>query len=204
MSPDAAPGTTTNEPLTPAELAEDARLYRDTLNTLIEIGTALATALHQEAAAITLGAPGALAKRHQIAADFDRIARAVRRSILLVLSLSRPPRAPTAPPAAGEHARETLAEEPAERPDPEERPEPQEQPERLDRMDAPERADDLTARPFSAIVAEIARDLGVPVPELPTRAAPSAPKAAIHPLDPSQPGPAQGAPVATLPRRPDG
>ena len=196
-----SPAAPSSEPLTPAELAQDARFYRDTLNTFIEIGTELATAIHKEVVALASG-PGSLAKRRDLVADFDRIARTVRRSILLVMALHRPPRPlTTAKPAT------RTCEDPAETPDTD-RPEtcPEERPERLDRLDAPEHADDITARPIAAIVAEIARDLGVPVPLRPTAAATTG--APAPPSLPSWPGALASTTVATLShtptRRPDG
>ena len=99
------------------EQADDALFYRDTLQELIQIGTDLARLLHQHAiaqaqAAVRDLAPCAPPTEH--AAAFDRIARAVRRTIALARSLSEPlaralartraaARTPT-PPGAGQDA----------------------------------------------------------------------------------------------------
>ena len=99
------------------EQAEDALFYRDALQELVQIGTDLARLVHQNATAQAEAAmrnltPCAPPTVH--AAAFDRIARAVRRTIALARSLYEPlaralarTRAAfcgTTPPGAGQNA----------------------------------------------------------------------------------------------------
>ena len=174
------------------EQAEDALFYRDALQELVQIGTDLARLLHQNAVAQAQAAvrdltPCAPPTDHATA--FDRIARAVRRTIALARSLYEPvaralvrTRAAfgkATPPGAGQDAAGHPAAAPghddsakdADVPSADLRDRPEaldrDRPERPDR-DAPDRDDDRdeddTARPPAEIIADIRRDLGLDAP----------------------------------------
>ena len=75
------------------EQADDALFYRDTLQELIQIGTDLARLLHQNAIAQAQAAVRDLTPSEpptDHATAFDRLARAIRRTITLARSLSEP------------------------------------------------------------------------------------------------------------------
>ena len=91
----------------PGEQAEDARLYRDILQELMHIGTDLARLLHQQAIAhaqATLQGLAPTTPPRDHASAFDRITRAIRRTITLTRSLAEP-----APPAPDHTARPRTA-----------------------------------------------------------------------------------------------
>jgi len=103
----------------PSQHAEDAQYYRHVLHDLIDMGAGLARLLHQQASAQAQAAPqepglqpasppapDALTPDTliSIAAAFDRIARAVRRSIALARSLADP-----VPPASDPAQRRAAA-----------------------------------------------------------------------------------------------
>ncbi len=170
MIPHPAPA----EPTRPADqAAEDALYYRGVLHELIDLGADLARLVHGQAKAqveAEAGAAGAgdgagMGTAPDLAAAFDRLARAVRRSISLARTLSDPVR----PPAAhDDDARRTAArkriirevEDTIQRKvgagDAEALHE-----ELLDRLDAPDLDDDIRDRPVADIIAEICRDLGL-------------------------------------------
>ena len=96
MSPTPAP---LQPPTTAEQQAEDAQYYRRVLHELIDMGTSLARATHQQATRTP--APSKI-PANDPAPDptiaFDRIARCVRRTIALARTLSEPPPAPSQPP----------------------------------------------------------------------------------------------------------
>ena len=170
--------------------AEDDLFYRDMLQGLVHIGATLARILETQAitdaqATVQGRAPATPLGDH--AATFDRISRAVRRSITLARSLREPPPAARAPAHPGTAARTpalhgagkdaaghpaaTAGREDAKAPnyapsaDRRDRPEApdRDRPERLDR-DAPDRDEDDTGRPPAAVIADIRRDLGLDTP----------------------------------------
>ena len=169
--------------------AEDDLFYRDTLQEMVHVGATLARLLQTQAiadaqAAVQGRAPATPLGDH--AATFDRIARAVRRTITLARSL-REPAAPARIPAPPSAAARTPAlhgagqdaaghpaatgREDAEAPNkapsadlrdcPEAR--DRDRPERPDR-DAPDCDDDDTGLPPAAVIADIRRDLGLDAP----------------------------------------
>ena len=77
----------------PGQQAEDAQLYRHVLHGLLHIGTDLARLLHQQAVAHAQAAmqdPAPPGPSTDQATAFDRIARAIRRTITLARSLNEP------------------------------------------------------------------------------------------------------------------
>jgi hypothetical protein len=173
---------------TPAQDAADAHYYRHALHDLIDMGTDLARLLHQQAtaqaaqqttaqAAPQHPAPQPAPDAHtpdalvSIAAAFDRIARAVRRSIALARSLADP--IPTARDPAQHRAaaRKRILREVE---DTIQRTAPGSDAADLDdasadaltaelhdRLDAPDLDDDISHRPVADIITEICRDLGL-------------------------------------------
>ena len=166
------------------------------------MGSALAARLPAQAEAAAQAGPAGATTFRDIAASFDRIARAIRRTILLASVLDHPPK-PTP-------ARSTIDADPVESVEDEDPPDQPDPIERLDRLEAaervetPERPDDLTKRPIATVIAEIAHDLGVPVPDIATAAACAAARP-IHPA-PHQALTAapNGTPTRSPPYRPDG
>jgi hypothetical protein len=147
-------------------LNQDAQHYRAVLNGLIDIGADMARLLHQQAKTQAEAAPPdaddtrpALA---ELAIAFDRVALAVRRSIVLARKLAEP--VPVADPARpriaarqriiraveDEIQRGTTGREAATL-----------HAELLDRLDAPDLDDDVADRPVAEIIADICRDLGL-------------------------------------------
>jgi hypothetical protein len=135
--------------------AVDAQYYRQILHGLIDVGANLARQLPQQAEATP--AP-------EIAVAFDRIARAVRRTIILARKVAEPAAAAAEHPdqrraaarrriirevedtiqrTTGDADAETLHAE------------------LLDRLDAPDLDDDIDNRPIADIIADICRDLGL-------------------------------------------
>ena len=165
--------------------------YRQVLHDLVAMGTDLARLLHSQATAHSAQqavpyptqqatntqqpteAPPAPASDALISLTlaFDRIARAVRRSILLARSLAAPIQ-PTPDPAQHraatrrriirevEDAIQRTASTPSNGPD---GPETL-QAELRDRLDTPDLNDDIGTRPAADIISEICRDLGLVAP----------------------------------------
>jgi hypothetical protein len=181
--------------------ATDAQYYRHALHDLIDLGSDLARLLHQQASAqaaqqaITQAhaapqdpapqpapapAPDALTPDTliSIAAAFDRIARAIRRSIALARSLADP-----APPAKNPAQHRAAArrrilrevEDTIQRMSPgsddadfdaadaDDASADALTAELHDRLDAPDLDDDVSSRPVADIITEICRDLGLAV-----------------------------------------
>ncbi len=184
-------------PHTPGQQAADAHHYRHVLHELIDMGTGLARLLHQQATTQAAQrttptapppAPDAPTPNTliSIAAAFDRIARAVRRSIILARSLADPAppvrdpaghrtaarkhilrevedtiqrTAPASGHAAPAHAASDGLNTNAADPDPASA--DALTAELHDRLDAPDLNDDLSSRPVADIITEICRDLGL-------------------------------------------
>ena len=157
---------------TPAVPPTGAHRHTQSLDTLIEVGTSFARLLHAQA--LAEAAPPAPAPHPapapaantllNLAATFDRIARAVRRCIALARTLDAAPHAPN--PAQHRTAarkrilravEDTIGRTANDGPD---------TPETLraelrDRLDAPDLEDDIATRPAADIIQEICRDLGL-------------------------------------------
>ena len=175
----------------------DTQGYREVLHDLIHLGAGLARCLHNQA--IAQAAQQAAAHSTQPAPDaqqptdtqiapasealisltlaFDRIARAVRRSILLARSLAHPVQpAPAQDPARHRAAtrRQIIreVEDTIQRTgkgtragrDDEHDGAGTLQAELHDRLDAPDLDDDIGTRPAADIISEICRDLGLAAP----------------------------------------
>ncbi len=169
----------------PGPLGAGTPGYQQVLHDLIAMGADLARLLHGQAAAQATRqaaahpTPQATEAQPAPASDtlisltlaFDRIARAVRRSILLARSLAAP--FPPAPDAARHRAaaRRRIIREVEDaiqrtargandgRDGPESL-----QAELRDRLDAPDLDDDIGTRPPADIISEICRDLGLAAP----------------------------------------
>ncbi len=206
--------------------AAETQVHRQALHDLIDIGADLARQLHAQAIAqaaqqakvkplrlVTEApptpppGPDALIK---IAADFDRVASAVRRCILLAQNLDQPVQPAHGPAQYRTAARkrilravEDAIQRPADNPDCDD-PETLHA-ELLDRMDAPDLDDEIADRPVPDIIKDICRDLGLAA--LPgtrpwKRRTPAdiaglhARAAAPSSAHPSSPGPQDGPPAA--------
>ncbi len=162
----------------PGQQAVDAHGYHQVLHDLINMGTDLARLLHGQAAAQAAQqaaqqatgqpapppAPDALIS---IAAAFDRIARAVRRSIALARSLDaiQPANDPAQHRAAARKRILRAVEDSIQRTAQDDGPGSAEAEalaaELHDRLDAPDLDDDIGSRPVADIITEICRDLGL-------------------------------------------
>ncbi len=161
----------------PGQRAADLHGYRHVLHDLIDMGADLARLLHGQAAAQAARqaaqqdagqppppAPDALIS---ITAAFDRIARAVRRSIALACSLDavQPANDPARHRAAARKRILRTVEDSIQRTSQDDGPGSAEAEalaaELHDRLDAPDLDDDLTTRPVAEIITEICRDLGL-------------------------------------------
>ncbi len=148
-----------------AQQAEDAQYYRQVLHELIDMGASLARGIHQQAAAAChpeTPANGA-ASAEDPALAFDRIARCVRRTILLARSLAEPVPQPKPAPPSRTAARKRIIRE-VEDAIHREAKGPRAEAlgaEFAERLDAPDLDDDIAARPIAEIINEICRDLGL-------------------------------------------
>ena len=155
-----------------------ADYYRQVLHELIDIGADLARILHAQAkAAVAAEAPGpaeppsdalqpAPPPTPPLDTAFDRIARAVRRSIMLARALDAPPRprpandeAPT--PIAARRRIVRAVEDAIQAAADNDRAEALRR-EAQDRLDAPDLDEDILSRPVNDIIAAICADLGLP------------------------------------------
>ena len=209
MSAQLAPANLNTEPgpRAPGQQAADAHDYRQVLHELIDMGAGLARLLHQQAtsqAAQLTAAPAAPQPPApqpeppatptpnlliSIAAAFDRIARAVRRSIALARSLDAlapPARDPAQHRAAARRRILREVEDTIQRTapgsanatpahaaldgfgtdaaDPNDVSAAALTAELHDRLDTPDLNDDLSSRPVADIITEICRDLGLATP----------------------------------------
>ncbi len=144
--------------------SEDAQLYRRTLHKLLGLASNMAQSLHDEATEkLATYAPRRTPEETQaLSVAFDRVARCIRRTILLCQKLAEPPKPPRT--KSREAARKRILREVEDAIDREApaKSAPALHAELLDRLDAPETEDDIENRPIEDIIAEIARDLGVP------------------------------------------
>ena len=173
-----SPRPATTEPDHPADHAQadhtpadhtqaDALYYRDVLHQLIDMGLDLARQLHQQA---TTQAPAPDATpAPDPAFAFDRIARAIRRTVALARSLAEPPAAEHAAPGTATHrilARKRVIREVE---DAIQRTRDGRESDLLhtelrERLDSPDLDDEIANRPLADIIADICRDLGLAAP----------------------------------------
>ena len=168
----------------------DTQAHRHVLNDLIALGADLARFLHGQAAAhVVQQAAAPLAQQAQPVTDaqpapqpapasealislalaFDRIARSVRRGILLARSLARPVQPAPDPALVSAQARAAArrqviraVEDAIQRPDRGASDGPETLHAELhERLDGPDLDDDISTRPAADIIAEICRDLGL-------------------------------------------
>ena len=148
-----------------AQQEQDARYYRDVLHELIEIGADLARMVQQKAKAQPDTGPEAVA---EFAEAFDRIARAVRRTIGLARRVGEPVPQATGPNGSADGpgniaARKRIIREVE---DTIQRKAKGSEAESLhgelrERLDAPDLDDDLSHLPVDQIIENICRDLGI-------------------------------------------
>ena len=155
-------------PNDPGHQAANTHAHRQVLNDLIDIGADLARLLHSQAKAQAAikppgTAPAAPETLIAITTAFDRIARAVRRSITLARILTQPLPPAKDPAAPRTAARKRIIREvedaigrTTDTPDPAGL-----TAELYDRLDTPDLDDDLATRPTADIITEICRDLGL-------------------------------------------
>ena len=152
----------------PGQQAEDTQFYRQVLHDLINMGTDLARILHTQTVAHAQAAlkdcsPPEPLPDHTI--PFDRIARAVRRSIALARTLNQPAapaRTPAQDRAAARRRILRQVEDTIHRtPTPDTGTAEALNAELRDRLDAPDLDDDLATRPVADIIKDICRDLGL-------------------------------------------
>jgi hypothetical protein len=162
---------TPTEPETKAEqLAQDEQYYRRILHRMIDRGDAMAEMIHQKAKAqavadSVLGAEASPTPAPDLTVPLDRVARMVRRCILLARKVSEPVKATTSVDAeqrriaarkqvirrvedaiqtyAGDHEAEALHAE------------------LLERVDAPEFAADLAQFPIDEVITAMQADMGL-------------------------------------------
>ena len=145
--------------------------YKAILHDLIDMGASLARIVHDDAkrqAEANAAALPPIAAANDRLPDstiaFDRIARTVRRTVLLAQKLGEPPR-------AGQHqhriaTRKRILRAVEDTIDREAKPADRGalRAELLDRLDSPDLEDDIDTRPLEAIVLDICRDLQVEFP----------------------------------------
>ena len=156
---------------TPTQKTDHTQYYREVLHRLIDIGAEIAETVHQQATqtpAATTPAPATTQQDPTI--QFDRIARAIRRTINLARALDEPPKphpASTcrATPRAMDRtaARKTIIRRVEDSIHHDVKgPRAESLREQLfDRLDAPEFESDLENLPIEHIIIDICRDLGI-------------------------------------------
>ena len=146
---------------TSPQQAEDNAYYREVLHKVIHIATDLAESIHQKAAQ----PPETTSTPEDPTIPFDRIARAIRRTIALAQSLNNPnqPQKTRKPPQDRTAARKQIIRSTedsifsnAKGPRAESLRE-----ELSDRMEGPEFEHDLETRPVEDIIRDICDDLGL-------------------------------------------
>ena len=184
---------------------------------LVDLGLSFARMLHKEAEALAK-APEASPKPDllALAAAFDTISRAVRRTLLLARELAKPlppARAAASQPPDRTEARKRIIRDVEDLIYREHRETPRDidtlEAELLDRLDRPDLEQDLAHRPIELIIADLARDLGVGHSlDEPTRVWKPRTKADIATLEaraaaplPTEPGPPRTTAEITLPWR---
>ena len=143
-------------------LAEDAAYYRRVLHELIDMGLDMARVVHGRAKAqaeVTVEEPGVEVADGSVA--FDRLARAVRRTVALARRLEEPVRDGAPRRLAARRQILRAVEDVIQREAVDQDEEDGLNGELYERLDAPELDDELDCRPVAEIVADICRDLGI-------------------------------------------
>lgn len=210
----------TDTPLHQAR-ADDAAYYKRVLHDLIDMGNDLARIVHDQAkrqagekaeaaTAVLPPIPAANDRYPDLTVAFDRIARSVRRTILLAQKLEEP--APNHSPnrfriAARKRILRTVEDTIKREAKTEDR--PALRAELLDRLDAPDLEDDIDTIPIEDIITDICRDLHLTFKtEAWSRRTPNDVEAlrqtaaSIPPTWTTPPHPQQPGPQATKPTRP--
>ena len=136
--------------------AVDARYYRGVLHELIDMGADIARMVHREA-----GAKQADLDVGEVTVAFDRIARAVRRTVILARRLDDPMPAAAGPGRTDARKRIIRAVEDQIQLRSGDLDADSLHAELLDRLDSPDLDDEIGRRPVDEIIAEIRRDLGL-------------------------------------------
>ena len=136
--------------------AEDAAFYRGVLHELIEIGVDLARQVRAEAQAET----GVV----EAVQAFDRLTRAIRRTIGLARRLGDPVRDDASRRVAARRRIIRDVEDAIQRKPSGESDRENLRDELLERLDGPDVEDDIDHRPVAEIIADICRDLGLAAP----------------------------------------
>jgi hypothetical protein len=144
-------------PADDAQQAGDAQYYRQILHELIDIGASLARTLQAtDATANSANSDPTIA--------FDRIARAIRRTIVLARYIAEPPPERASQPGHRTAARKRIirsVEDVIQREAGIHGEAESLHAELLDRLDSPDLDDDIAGRPIADIIADICRDLGL-------------------------------------------
>ena len=163
VQPTSAPATDIADPS-----AENVRYYRRNLHDLIDMAMDLARTVHAKATTPEPSEPPESGRSATPAADpivaFDRISRAIRRTIALAQRLDDPPRTAAQHQASARkciirEVEDAILRRPA-KPGEQDRLETELQ----ERLDSPDLDDDIFHRPVAEIIAEICRDLGIASP----------------------------------------
>ena len=164
MPSDTAPHPSPADQADAADLrAEDALYYRSVLHEFIDIGTELARAVRKQAAAET-DEPASMTLG-DAAVAFDRLSRAVRRTVALARKVAEP--VPARADAGSERTRaaarrrilrdvEDVIQREAEGADVDVL-----EAELRERLDGPELDDEIDGRPTAEVIADICHDLGL-------------------------------------------
>ncbi|GAC1343717.1 MAG: hypothetical protein NVSMB18_20030 [Acetobacteraceae bacterium] len=154
---------------TPDPANTETAHHRQTLNDLVDLSMQLARHVHAKALQIEPAPTSEVPNPKpllDLAAAFDRLSRAIRRTILLIRRLDDP--APLSAPKRRDAARRHIlrgVEDAIDRHDPAPATAKTLKSELLDRLDTPDFDDDLDHRPIPDLIVELCRDLGVAEPQ---------------------------------------
>jgi hypothetical protein len=137
----------------------DAEYYRRVLHSLIDMGAELAGLVLQQARS-----QGEAAAPADLAVAFDRVARSVRRTVLLARRLDEAPQPAPAQPRIAARKRILREVEDAIQRTAKGDAADSLHAELLDRLDAPDLDEEIDTRPVPEIIADICRDLGIAHP----------------------------------------
>ena len=149
----------------PDDFADEALHYRAVLRKLVDMGTDIATEVHAESKSRPhpAAAPRGALTVADYARAYERIARGIRRGMLLARELAKPLPARRSPAEHQTTARlqilRAVEDKIHRHADDEDAAELQH--ELLDRLDGPDLARDIAFRPVADLIIEISRDLGL-------------------------------------------